>query len=115
MLYKIIFTKGHLDDLESLEKGVTGDILISNEEDVYFNPQYITIERVNYEFGIDKECYLEENLVLMHQITQETILKSIPHLHKWMFFEYWRPISDEILRKYFYPKEDWFIFKMEIE
>jgi hypothetical protein len=48
-------------------------------------------------------------------MTEETILKSILYLHRWMFFKRWLPITNETLIKYFYPKEDWVIFEVEVQ
>jgi hypothetical protein len=110
MEYKVIFACGYVDDLESLTKDLRGDILLLDQEGNYYNPQYITIERIKAEFGDNKVCYLEDNLVLLHEVTKDNILKSVPELYKWHFYKRWLPLSKEQLEKYFYPKEDWVVF-----
>ena len=113
--YKIVFASGYTDDLESITRGLNCDVLIIDEKGRYFNPQFITIERVNNEFGAKSLCYLEDSLVIMREITRETIFKTIPELHRWMFFEKWVPLSATILEKYFYPKENWETFTIPVE
>jgi hypothetical protein len=108
--YKVVFTAGYDDDIESLSKQIRGDVLIIDEFGNCYNPQYITIERVKSEFSNDKLCYLEDNLVLMHSITKDTIIASVEELHKWLFQKRWYPLSVEQIEKYFYPKDDWVTF-----
>ena len=116
MEYKIIFTSGYgeIDDYESLAKGLKCDVLILDEKGDYYCPQFITIERINNEFTKNEKCYLEDNMVIMHEITKQTIMDSIPLLHKWLFFKHWIPVSIEILEEYFYPKDTWVIFPVTI-
>lgn len=114
-VYKVVFTSGYEDDLDSLQKGLRCDVLIIDEKDRYFNPQYITIERVRGEFNSRQLCYLEENLVIMNEVTQKTIFETIPELHRWLFFDRWVPVSTTILEKYFYPKETWDIYTILVE
>jgi hypothetical protein len=114
MNYNVIFTSGFTDDIESLERQVKCDILILDENGNYYNPQFITFERIKSEFDASKNCYLEDNLVILHKITKTTILNSIPELHKWMFYKRWIPLDINQLETYFYPQSDWIYIKVEI-
>jgi hypothetical protein len=107
MEYKIIFSTGYSYDLEYVDKRLRCDVLILDEMGNYYNPQYITLERVNSEFSKDKICYLEDNLVILHRMGREAILQTIPELHRWMFFKHWVPLTSDQLIKYFYPKDQW--------
>ena len=115
MKYEIIFTTGYTDDIDSLTKELKSDVLILDEQGRYFNPQFITIERIKGEFDENKNCYLEDNLVILHSITKQAILNSIPELHKWKFFKRWIPVNPDHLEKYFYPKEEWSCFSISVE
>lgn len=110
--YKIIFIS---EEQINYDKGLLCDVLILDKEGNYFNPQFITLERVSNEFDLHKICYLEDNLVIMHKITKENIFKSIKEMHKWMFYKRWTPISNEQLEKYFFPKENWSIVSIFID
>lgn len=112
MKYEIIFTTGYVDDIDSLTKELKCDVLIHDELGNYFNPQFITIDRIKGEFNEEKICYVEDNLVILHEMTKELILSSIPVLHKWMFFKRWVPLTEEQLKTYFYPKDSWVTFNV---
>ena len=114
MKYKIIFTTGYSDDIDSISKELKSDILILDSKGNYYNPQYITLNRINGEFGKSKICYLEDSLVILHEVTKENILNSIVDLHKWLFTERWLPLNERQLTEYFYPKEGWLAFDVEI-
>jgi hypothetical protein len=114
MKYKVIFTSGYDDDIDSLSKELKCDILIIDDKNNYYNPQFITLNRIKGEFNNDKVCYLEDNLVILHKITKENILKSIAELDKWVFIKRWIPLNEGQLVEYFYPKEDWVIFEVEV-
>jgi len=115
MEYLVIFTTGYLDDIDSIAKELKADVLLLDENGNYYNPQFITIERIKGEFSKEKICYLEDNLVILHKVTKDTIIESIPELHKWAFYRRWVPLSINELEKYFYPKDDWMIFKVFID
>lgn len=114
MRYKIIFTTGYDDDIDSISKELRSDILIVDEQDNYYNPQYITLRRIDAEFDKNKLCYLEDNLVILHEITKDNIIKSIVYLDKWQFTKRWISLNNDDIVKYFYPIEDWFICEIEI-
>nr|WP_314499404.1 hypothetical protein [uncultured Chryseobacterium sp.] len=114
MRYTVIFADGYDDDLESLARDLRTDILISDEEGKLYNPFFITIERVTNEFDKNKICYLEDNLVILHSVTKDNIIKAIVELYEWMFYKRWLPLSDEHLKTYFSPKENWVTFDVEI-
>lgn len=114
MRYKIIFTTGYDDDIDSISKELRSDILIVDEQDNYYNPQYITLRRIDAEFDKNKLCYLEDNLVILHEITKDNIIKSIVYLDKWQFTKRWISLNNDDIVKYFYPMEDWFTCEIEI-
>ena len=114
MRYKIIFTTGYDDDIDSISKELRSDILIVDEQDNYYNPQYITLRRIDAEFDKNKLCYLEDNLVILHEITKDNIIKSIVYLDKWLFTKRWISLNSDDIVKYFYPMEDWFICEIDI-
>ena len=114
MTYKIIFTTGYTDDIDSVTKELKCDVLILDEQGHYYNPQFITIERIRGEFDKNKNCYVEDNLVILHSVTKQAILNAIPELHKWMFFKRWVPLPLDDLEKHFYPKEDWCSFSVTV-
>lgn len=114
MKYKVIFAAGYTDDLESLNRDLRGDILINDENGNFYNPFFITIDRIRVEFNDSKICYLEDNLVIVHSVTKDNILKAIAELYEWMFYKRWVPLSEEQLQIFFYPKEDWITFEIEI-
>ena len=43
MKYKIIFTTGYDDDIDSISKELRCDVLILNGDGNYYHPQYLTI------------------------------------------------------------------------
>jgi hypothetical protein len=111
---QVIFTNGYTDDIDSLNKEFRTDVLVSDDNGNYFAPQFITLNRIGNEFGNDQICYLDDNLVIMHEVTKDTILKSIPKLYKWLFYKRWQPLSSEQLEKYFSPKEIWVYFTVNV-
>jgi len=113
MQYKVIFTSGWDDDIDSLSKGLKSDVLILDSGGSYYNPQFITLERIANEFDLHKNCYLEDNLVILHAVTKESILKSIPDLHNWKFSIRWTPLTESQL-EYFLPIDDWKYFHISI-
>ncbi len=114
MKYKIIFTAGYTDDIDSITQELKSDVLILDETGKYYNPQFVTIERIKGEFDKNMICYLEDNLVILHLITKDTILGSIRHLHNWQFEKRWFPLTENQLEKYFYPKDDWIVFDVVV-
>jgi len=114
MKYEIIFTSGYEDDLESLTKELKCDVLILDDKGDYYAPQFITLDRIYGEFREDRHCYLEENLVILREVTKDSILKSIPEIHKWQYYLRWLPLPKEQLIKYFPPKERWVIFTVVV-
>lgn len=114
MKYNVIFTTGYQDDLHSLTKELKADVLLLDSQGNYYNPQFITIERIKNEFSNDKICYLEDNLVIMHKITKDNILNVIKELHIWHFNKRWQALTQEQLEKYFFPMSNWAIFDIEV-
>lgn len=114
MNYSVIFSSGNVDDYESEMKGYRSDILIRDSEDNYFEVNFFTTEVLNNAFSDNKVCYLETNLVILQRVTKENILLSIKELDKWLFYKRWKPLSNDQLRQYYYPKEDWKIVNIEV-
>ena len=85
MIYKVIFTLGYIDDEEAIYRGDRGDILIIDELGSYYDPYFTTIESIRGEFTSNRVCYLWDKMVIVHELTTENILKSIPELKKWLF------------------------------
>lgn len=112
MEYKVFFTDNYIDDTESLIKGYRADVLINDKEGNFYHPFFITIDRIIIEFEKSEVCYLENNLVILHSITKDNILKATEEIHKNMFTKGWLPLTEEQLQTYFYPKENWCIFSI---
>ncbi len=115
MKYEIIFTLGYTDDSDSLARDIKCDVLILDEIGNYYCPQFITITRIHSRFHAGERCYLEDNLVILHEVTKETILSSIQDLHRWKFQLRWYPLTTAQLEKYFYPKETWVYFSVNVD
>jgi len=113
MKYKIIFTSGYVDDSDSLMKGYKSDILLLDQENKYYQLNFIEIDVIRNKFDKSKLCFLESNMVILHQITKDSILKCIAELHNWQFYKRWLPLKSNEL-EIFYPKEDWDVFEVEI-
>lgn len=112
MKHKVFFTAGY-DDIDSLSRELRSDVLIQDSDGNFYNPLFITIDRIKSEFENDKFCYVDDNIVFLHQVTKDNILKSIEELYKWQFDKRWRPINNEMLENFFYPKENWVIFILD--
>jgi hypothetical protein len=110
--YKVIFTDGYDDDIDSLSKELRCDVLIQDVNGNYYNPQFITVNRILGEFDAEKICYLEDNMVILHQVTKDNILKSVAELHKWQFIKRWLPLTVQQLEDYFYPTDKWLVFEI---
>jgi hypothetical protein len=54
-------------------------------------------------------------MIILHEVTKKNILESIPELFKWQFFKRCCPLKMELIEKYYYPKDDWAIFEVDIE
>jgi len=107
MEYKVFFSKDYDDEFSFLEKEITREVLILDSDGKYYNPLFITLNRIKSEFKSDAVCYLETDIVILHQITKATILRAIPEIYKWQFTKRWHPLTIEQLEKYFYPMSDW--------
>ena len=66
-------------------------------------------------FNENKVCYLESNLVILHSVTKENILRSVVELHNWMFYKRWLPLAEENVKKWFYPIERGQFLKLNVE
>jgi len=113
MEYDVIFSSGYEDDLESLTRKIRSDVLLLHNNN-YYQLHFITIERIKSEFTASETCYLQESMIILHEVTKENILKSLPHLFEWQFYKCWLPLTEEQIVKYHYPKEDWIIHKINI-
>lgn len=92
MKNKVIFTTGYDDDIVSISRNLRSDVLISDMDGNFYNPFFITLERVTNEFK-NTICYLEDNLVILHSVTKDNILKAVIELYNWMFYKKWVPLS----------------------
>lgn len=110
MDYSVIFTSGYDDDVESLTRGIKSDVLIGISQGNFYQVNFLTLARIGGEFAADKSCFIEENLVILHEITKDRILHCVQDLHTWGFEQHWKPLPQQQLEKYFYPKEDWVVF-----
>lgn len=114
MKYKVIFTLGYIDEDEAIYRGDRGDVLVIDENGLYYDPYFTTLESIQAEFTSDKVCYLWDKMVIVHKLTNENILKSIPELKKWLFQKRWKPLTTDEIEKHYYPKEDWVYFEIEL-
>jgi hypothetical protein len=114
MKYQVVFTSGVVDDIESLMKELKCDVLLLDEIGNCFELHFITIDRIRAEFSKEQVCYLEENMVILHTITKENILKSIPELHSWGFTSRWSPLPFSQVEEYYFPKENWVVFDIKV-
>ncbi len=114
MKYKIIFTLGYISDEEAMQRGNRGDILILDENENYYHPYYITLNCITAEFTNERICYTWDKMVIIHQLTTENIIKSIQELHIWQFQKNWTPLTNEKIEKYFFPKDDWIMYDVEV-
>lgn len=113
-MYKLIFTSGGIDDTESLMREIRSDVLLMNEKEEYYYINFLTLNRIRSEFDSEKVCYLEDNLVVLHEITRDNILKSAAELIKWMFDKRWRPLTEQQLAKYYSDRSNWEIISINI-
>lgn len=114
MKYSVIFSSGYIDDDEAQMKGYRSDVIIRDDKDNYFEVNIVTPELLENALNQDKICYLETNLVIMKQITKSNILLSIKDLDQWLFYKRWKPLSNEQIQKYYFPKEKWTIFDVDV-
>lgn len=115
MKYKVIFTLGYIDDEEAIYRGDRGDILIIDEHGSYYHSHFTTLETIRGEFIADRVCYTWDKMVILHELTTENILKSISELHLLQFQKTWTKLTDEQIEKYFFPKEDWITYDVEVD
>jgi hypothetical protein len=114
MTYKVIFTLGYLDDDEAEYKGARGDVLIIDENGLFYNPYFTTLESISVGFSSERPCYIWDKLVIVHKLTKENILQSIPELNNWLFQKRWKPLTKEEVEKYYYPQEDWVYYEVVV-
>jgi len=114
MTYKVIFSSGYTDDDEALMKGYRSDILILDETDNYYEANFVELNTIINLFTQDKICLIENNLVILHRVTKENILQSIAELHQTSFHLHWVPLSNDLIKKYYYPTEHWVTFEVVV-
>lgn len=115
MIYEVIFTLGHNDDEEVMYTGCRGDVLIIDKLGTFYNPYFITLERIRGEFTSDRICYLWNKMVILHELTKENILKSIQELHDLQFYKSWKPLTEQQVIEFYYPKDDWISYYVEVD
>ncbi|MEJ8819928.1 hypothetical protein [Lacibacter sp. H407] len=112
MTYQVIFTNGYEHDDESLMKGYRKDVMIKDNDDHYYEVNFIELEVIKNGFHKDSVCYLENNIVILHEVTKDNILRSIPELHKWLFSKRWIPLTINQVERYYYPNNNWKVFEV---
>lgn len=115
MIYNIIFTNGYTDDSESLMKGYRKDVILKDKNDAYYEINFVELEVIKNTFKRDSVCYLENNIVILHEVTKNNIIRSISELHNWSFYKRWIPLTTEQLEKYYYPKNKWVLFEVKVD
>jgi hypothetical protein len=58
---------------------------------------------------------LEDNLVIVREVSKDVIIQSIKDLHNWKFYENWKPLSKESIDKYWNDKSELVILEIEVE
>lgn len=114
MDYSIIFTSGYEDDLESVTRGIRSDVLLGTATGDFYRMNLLTLDRIRGEFDAHQPCWLEENLVILHEITKDRILQCVETLHRWGVEQQWKPLTQPQVEKYFYPREDWVVFPVTV-
>ena len=112
MQYQVIFTIGDTEELDLImtTKGYRSDVIILDENGNYYEVNFTELEVIKNGFDDDKVCYLEQNLVVLHEVTKENVMKSIPELHRWLFYKRWVPLTNEQVENLYHPKDGWKIF-----
>lgn len=116
MQYQVIFTTGDTEELDLLmvTKGYRSDVIILDEKGNYYEVNFVELEVIKNGFNTDKVCYLEHNLVILHEVTKENVIKSITELHQWLFYQRWLPLTKEQIEKFYYPKDNWKVFLVNL-
>ena len=109
MQYQVIFTIGDTEELDLLmvTKGYRSDVIILDEKGNYYEVNFTELEVIKNGFDTEKVCYLEHNIVILHKVTKENVIRSIPELHQWLFYRRWLRLTKEQVVKFYYPKDNW--------
>lgn len=114
MKYNLIYSLGREVDEECLMKGTRGDLLLEDNLGNCYELNFITIERLTNVIDQEHSCYFETNLVITINLEFKTIIESIRNLHRQNFIQSnWKPLSQEIIENFYYPKEKWEIYEIE--
>jgi hypothetical protein len=115
MEYKVIYTLGHSVDEEYDMKGYRSDIILKDEENNYYELNFVEPDVIKNGFDANSSCYIDTNLIVIRDMGLNTILKSIESLHKWQFNKYWKPLTFDLIEKHYYPKEKWIFYSIQID
>lgn len=122
MKYEIIFTGG-FDDLEVQTREVSGCVIIRDDKGQYYYTMIHTLDRLWGETEMEVRFHdsanvttgfwFEENAVILLDISKQGIISAFKSLLNRPIEEFWKPMSQDILEKFFYPKERWEIHTIE--
>ena len=113
MGYKIIYTIGREFDEEFSMKGYRSDLLLMDSNGNYFELNYVEPEVILNSFNQSSIYYIENNLILVHDLSFETIIASVYELERRLFVDNWQPLTIEQLEKYYSPREKWEIYEIK--
>ncbi len=119
--YDIIFS----DEFDHLYVGmreVTGSVIICDDKGQYYYTMIVTFDRLLVE-TIDEESdgstdvnahfWTQENAVILLDISKQGILNALKSLLNRPIEEFMKPMEQDILERFFYPKECWEIHTIE--
>lgn len=115
MIYEIIFTLGHNDDEEAMYRGCRGDVLIKDDSGLYYSTYYTIPAAIVAVLTSRMVCYMCNDTVILHELTKENILKSIKELHDLQFYKSWKPLTEQQVIDFYYPKDDWISYYVEVD
>jgi hypothetical protein len=110
---KVIFTSGYTigDDEITKEKGHRSDVIFIDNDGNNYEVNFVTTERLQsdlkYNISIGKNYFTDFSLVVLEEVTKDTILSSVQELIKMNFFKRFTPIE-----KVEY-KPEWVVFSLD--
>ena len=110
---KIVFTSGYTSDDDEItkEKGHRSDVIFIDDDDNYYEVNFVTLERLrsdlSYSIGIGKKYFTDICMVLLEEVTKDSILNCVKDLSKIIFFKRFTPI-DKVE-----SKPEWITFSLD--
>ncbi|WP_430405627.1 hypothetical protein [Fluviicola sp.] len=104
---RIIFTAGYLENDDELTKmkGHRSDVLVEKEGGLYFELNFIDLQRLEVELNSNMEkgrnYYTDTGLILVDQVSKDSIVKAVIGLDQKNFFFTQKPLKIT-------PEEQWF-------